>query len=78
MSVTELVVQPLKSPTVVKDEQPSNMEFMLITLLVSQPLKSRLVRDGQPENMLFISVTFFVSQPLKSPTVVKDEQLENI
>ena len=72
MLVTELVVHPLKSPTVVKDEQSENIPHIDFTDTVSHPLKSRLIKDEQSSNIQLISVTSLVLKLLNS-IVVKEE-----
>ena len=52
-----------------------NMLPMSATLLVFQPLKSRVVRDSQPWNIRDMLVTWLVSKPLKSRDVRDSQQV---
>ena len=41
----------------VKDEQPQNIQLILLTFEVSKLVRSRVLKDSQPKNILLISVT---------------------
>ena len=55
--------------SVVSPVQPRNMPLILLTLPVSQPLRSRLRSLVQLVNMKFMYVTFEVFHALRSSSV---------